>query len=133
MEAPVKASVEKPAAELESLYSNLSVRFKALSIFFGELSTPGKVQELMESMASGDPKVFGKIIGPIEIPDILDIQKCPYFLNLIGTAAGSLKRTYNCFLREDLSQQEKIVYLTILTKHGKPSLANPMMRQVGRQ
>ena len=107
---------------LDSLYEELAGRFRALSQFFGHLGTKDSTERLFESLMSGDPKVFARLIEPLDVPGIPPLGKCVWLQEILERAVVSPESRRVCRLRSDLRGGEWRLLATITSRH--PVLAS---------
>jgi hypothetical protein len=109
--------MEKRDSRLGEMYQDLAGRFEMLSRLFSQLSSPDATRELLESISAGDAKAFNRIINPIEIPLL---GKCFWVREIIervvSTPTGFVTE---CWLRDDLTPDERILYFRIAFRHSR--------------
>lgn len=109
--------MEKPNTQLGEMYQDYANRFVTLSKLFGALSGPDGVQQLMESLTGDEPRAFAELIRGVEFPGT---EKCFWVREIvervITTPTGFVT---DCYLRDDLTPDERGLYLSIAFRHRR--------------
>lgn len=114
--------MENRNSELEDLYQEMSARFGALGHLFGQLSSPEAVRELLDSLISGDAADFNRLVDSVDIPMI---GKCFWIWGLIERAfLIPLGFVEECWLRDNLTADERRLYFLITRRHHHPTLVD---------
>ena len=100
------------------LYRDLAGRFSALSQVFAELGTEEGTRRLLDSLVSDDPAAFNQLIEHFEVPGIPQLGKCFWLRELIDVASVTSTRVEVCVLREDLTPDQRLLYLSIARRHN---------------
>ena len=105
-------------ANLDDLYQDLADRFRALSQLFGQLGSPESAQELVSSLISEDAVAFNRLVDSVDYP-MPPIGKCFWLKEIIESTIGGPNGTVEeCWLRDDLTSQERGLYLEIAWRHN---------------
>jgi hypothetical protein len=122
--------MKKDDLDLDSLYQDLAGRFRALSVLFSQLGSQDAVQQLLESLISGDADAFARLIEPVEIPNIPPLGKCFWLREIVERVAVTPTLVEVCRLRQDLTPAERWLFIQIARRYGAlillvdPRLAN---------
>src|SRR5262245_16062728 len=107
----------KNQPSLEDLHSELANRFRALGYLFGQLSSPAVIPNLLDPLTSDDPSRFAQFSDQIELPML---GKCFWLREIIErvitTPSGFVTE---CWLRDDLSQLERLLYIRVALRHSR--------------
>ncbi|HXG63631.1 MAG TPA: hypothetical protein VNO70_00900 [Blastocatellia bacterium] len=109
--------MKKSDFNLDGLYEDLAGRFRALSGLFGQLGSPDAVQQLLDNLISGDAEAFARLIEPAAMPSIPQLGKCFWLRGIIERAVLTPTLIEVCVLRDDLSPDERRLYLQIAIRH----------------
>jgi hypothetical protein len=110
--------MEKGESDLDSLHRELAGRFRGLSRLFAELGSQEGAQKLLDSLISGDAAAFNRLIEPVEIPDLPQLGKCFWVREIIDRVSSNVTFVEVCLLRDDLTPDERALYLSIARRHG---------------
>jgi hypothetical protein len=109
--------MENRDANLDDLYQDLADRFRALSQLFGQLSSPESAQALLDSLISEDGVAFNRLVDRVDYP--MRVGKCFWLKEIIESTVGGPNGTVEeCWLRDDLTSQERALYLEIAWRHN---------------
>jgi hypothetical protein len=109
--------MERGEANLDDLYQDLAHRFRALSRLFGQLGSPESAQALLDSLISEDGVAFNRFVDRVDYP--MPIGKCFWLKEIIESTIGGPNGTVEeCWLRDDLTSQERGLYLAIAWRHN---------------
>jgi hypothetical protein len=109
---------EKGEFNLDSLYQDLAGRFRALGQLFDQLGSRDGAQALVDSLISEDGPAFNRLIEPLDIPDIPQLGKCFWVREIIDRVVANPTVVEVCVLRDDLTPEERVLYLSIAMRHG---------------
>src|SRR5258708_3657765 len=108
--------MEKQESNLDGLHQDLAKRFGALSQLFGQLGSPRAVQELLDGLTSEDGTAFKQFVDRVDFPML---GKCFWLRELVervlSTPSGLVPG--DCWLRDNLTPQERQLYLQIAVRH----------------
>ena len=108
-----------PNAEL---YQEMALRFEAVGRLFTKLGTPEHTKELLESIIRGDAGGFAKWTRELEIPVL---GKCLWLRDLVEvTVSGPPTIITECWIRDDLTFEERILLWQIARRHRQFSVAS---------
>ncbi len=109
--------MENRDANLDDLYQDLADRFRALSQLFGQLGSPESAQALLDSLISEDAEAFNRLVDRVDYP--IHVGKCFWVREIVerivSTPSGTVEE---CWLRDDLTSQERGLYLEIAWRHN---------------
>lgn len=109
---------KKGEANLDTLYQDLAGRFRALGQLFDQLGSRDGAQALVDSLISEDGSAFNRLIEPLDIPDFPQLGKCFWVREIIDRVVANPTLVEVCVLRDDLTPQERVLYLSIAMRHG---------------
>lgn len=120
-----------PDPVLDGLYSELAGRFGALSKLFGQLSSPKAAQDLIAGLTSEKDGHFKLLTDQLDIPML---GKCVWLREIIERVVStSTGFATECWLRDDLTPAERLVYLRIAWRNMQVHrTANPVLVRNGR-
>jgi hypothetical protein len=108
--------MEKGDSNLDDLYRDFADRFRALSQLFGQLGSPERAQELLDSLISEDAEAFTRLVDRVDYP--MQVGKCFWVREIVerivSTPSGFVEE---CWLRDDLTLQERMLFFQIAFRH----------------
>jgi len=106
----------RPDPDLSLMYRDYAARFATLSTFFGTLSTPEAVQPLLASLTGDDPRAFGRVIDGVDFPAL---GRCFWIREIVERVISTPRQITECSLRENLTREERLLYLVIAFRHRR--------------
>jgi hypothetical protein len=101
----------------DAYYEEVAARFGALHELSGRLSSPDAVRELVGIMVKGDAAGFNAFLDELKLPLT---GKCWWAHDMIDTVMRTSGDTEEvCTLREDLTPQERFLYIVIAARYGQ--------------
>jgi hypothetical protein len=107
----------------DDLSRDLARRAETYRDVFDRLSSPDVAQAVLEALVTREPYVFEALGDGLDVPDGL---RCAWVkgavLAWLRTPHGHEEK---CFLRQDLSAEESILYIQIVRQFYKPVVHEP--------
>ena len=122
--------------KLDALYQDLADRFAAVGRLFVQLSSPKATQELLDNLATGNAAALNRLVDGVELSLF---GKCFWIREIIervvSTPTGLVE---DCWLREDLTPAERVLYLVIAFRHSRAtpvakSMQVTLQPEIGRR
>jgi hypothetical protein len=115
--AIVLGAVSARAGEVpEQLAKELRERSRALASLYDRLATEDGAQALVNALASGKPDDFARVYEGLELP----VQnRCAWVRDALDVIVSEPKPSDECVLRDDLTPEERLLYLMIATKYAQ--------------
>jgi hypothetical protein len=110
--------MEKREFDIDTLYEDLAGRFRALGQLFDQFGSRDGAHKLVDSLISEDGAAFNRLIEPVDIPSIPQLGICAWVREIIDRVVVTPTRVEVCVLREDLTPEERALYLSIAMRHG---------------
>jgi len=109
----------------DELYGDVSRRFEAVSQLFDRLRTPKATEELLVGLVRGDGATINRLLDGIEVPVV---GKC-FWLRSVVERVLSTPTGYvtECWIRDNLTQSEKMLLLLISLRHTRDKVAAKAM------
>jgi hypothetical protein len=100
----------------EQLAKELRERSRALASLYDRLATEEGSQTLVDAIASGKPEDFARVYDGLELP-VHD--RCAWVRDAVEVLSFTPKPTEECYLKDSLTQQERLLYYIIAMRHGQ--------------
>jgi hypothetical protein len=94
-----------------------AMRCEAASGFLGQFSTDKSAHALIDTLLGNDPERFNQFLDGFEVPEIPPLEKCYWVRDLIEIVGRHYSSVTVCYLRDNLSPEERWLYITIALRH----------------
>jgi hypothetical protein len=100
----------------EQLAKTLQERSRALASLYDRLATEDGTQALVKALSSGKADDFAHVYAGLELP----VQnRCAWVSDAVDVVVSVPKPSQECVLRDDLTTDERLLYLIIAMKHAQ--------------
>ncbi|HEX2403355.1 MAG TPA: hypothetical protein VHM29_01535 [Acidimicrobiia bacterium] len=126
--------IKKDRRLLDDFVHQLAMRCEAASGFLGQFSTDKSAHALIDTVLGNDPERFNQFLDGFEVPEIPPFEKCLWGRDLIEIVGRHYNSVTECFLRDDLSPEERVLYFTIALRHHQAvpfEEAGGILKQIG--
>jgi len=100
----------------EQLAKELRERSRALASLYDRLATDEGARTLVDALASGKAEDFAHVYEGLELP-VHD--RCAWVRDAVDVIVSEPKPSDECVLRDDLTPDERLLYLMIAMKHAQ--------------
>ena len=122
--------------KLDALYQDLADRFGAVGRLFVQLSSPKATQELLDNLATGNAAALNRLVDSVELSLV---GKCFWIREIIERVVSTpTGLSEDCWVREDLTSAERLLYLLIAFRHSRAtpvakSMQVTLQPEIGRR
>jgi hypothetical protein len=110
------AASARAAEGTEQLAKTLQERSRALASLYERLATEDGTQALVKALASGKADDFAQIYAGLDLPVH---NRCAWVQDAVDVVVSVPKPSEECVLRDDLTPQERLLYLIIAMRHAQ--------------